>query len=290
MATLHRPTARWPSSSSAWVTIPTGLVKSTSHAPGLARAAISSASSRTIGTVRSALASPPAPVGLLAQAAVADRQRLVDVARRLAADAQLDHDEVGPLEGGVRVGRRGERPAPSPRPQDALGEPADDLAPLLARVEQDEIVDDHPVLDVAQAVDQLGGVRAPAADDDHLGAHAAQRNIRPCPSPCRCPRRPCLAFDGGSTKTDVVLVSRTGAVLGRARVGPSNHQLVGLDGTLDGADTKRSPRSLADAGDARRRGGSRSARPASTASPASTSPSTRRSSRRRSRRWDGPTA
>ena len=42
-----------------------------------------------------------------------------------------------------------------------------------------------------------------------------------------------LAFDGGSTKTDVVLVSGDGAVLGRARVGPSNHQLVGLEGTLD---------------------------------------------------------
>jgi N-acetylglucosamine kinase-like BadF-type ATPase len=41
-----------------------------------------------------------------------------------------------------------------------------------------------------------------------------------------------LAFDGGSTKTDVVLVARSGAVLGRARVGPSNHQLVGLDGTV----------------------------------------------------------
>ena len=41
-----------------------------------------------------------------------------------------------------------------------------------------------------------------------------------------------LAFDGGSTKTDVVLVSRSGAVLGRARVGPSNHQLVGLEGTV----------------------------------------------------------
>ena len=39
-----------------------------------------------------------------------------------------------------------------------------------------------------------------------------------------------LAFDGGSTKTDVVLVSGDGAVLGRARVGPSNHQLVGLEG------------------------------------------------------------
>jgi N-acetylglucosamine kinase-like BadF-type ATPase len=42
-----------------------------------------------------------------------------------------------------------------------------------------------------------------------------------------------LAFDGGSTKTDAVLVSRTGAVLGRAKVGPSNHQLVGVEGMLD---------------------------------------------------------
>jgi N-acetylglucosamine kinase-like BadF-type ATPase len=42
-----------------------------------------------------------------------------------------------------------------------------------------------------------------------------------------------LAFDGGSTKTDAVLVSRTGAVLGRTKVGPSNHQLVGVEGMLD---------------------------------------------------------
>ena len=41
-----------------------------------------------------------------------------------------------------------------------------------------------------------------------------------------------LAFDGGSTKTDVVLVGRSGALLGRARVGPSNHQLVGVEGTV----------------------------------------------------------
>lgn len=42
-----------------------------------------------------------------------------------------------------------------------------------------------------------------------------------------------LAFDGGSTKTDAVLVAASGAVLGRARVGPSNHQLVGLEGTVE---------------------------------------------------------
>ncbi len=45
-----------------------------------------------------------------------------------------------------------------------------------------------------------------------------------------------LALDGGSTKTDVVLVSRQGAVLGRSRGGPSNHQLVGIDGAMDALD------------------------------------------------------
>jgi N-acetylglucosamine kinase-like BadF-type ATPase len=42
-----------------------------------------------------------------------------------------------------------------------------------------------------------------------------------------------LALDGGSTKTDAVLVAGDGTVLGRSRVGPSNHQLVGVDGALD---------------------------------------------------------
>ena len=62
MATLHRPMARAPESTSAWVTMPTGLVKSTIQAPGAARRAASSAISRTTGTVRSALARPPGPV------------------------------------------------------------------------------------------------------------------------------------------------------------------------------------------------------------------------------------
>jgi N-acetylglucosamine kinase-like BadF-type ATPase len=42
-----------------------------------------------------------------------------------------------------------------------------------------------------------------------------------------------LALDGGSTKTDAVLVAADGTLLGRSRVGPSNHQLVGLDGAMD---------------------------------------------------------
>jgi N-acetylglucosamine kinase-like BadF-type ATPase len=42
-----------------------------------------------------------------------------------------------------------------------------------------------------------------------------------------------LALDGGSTKTDALLVASDGAVLGRSRVGPSNHQLVGVEGAMD---------------------------------------------------------
>lgn len=61
MATLHSPTARCPASSSARVTIPTGLVKSMIQACGAIRRTRSAMSSTT-GTVRSALAKPPAPV------------------------------------------------------------------------------------------------------------------------------------------------------------------------------------------------------------------------------------
>jgi N-acetylglucosamine kinase-like BadF-type ATPase len=43
-----------------------------------------------------------------------------------------------------------------------------------------------------------------------------------------------VAIDGGSTKTDAVLIGLDGAVLGRARTGPSNHQLLGVDGAVDG--------------------------------------------------------
>ncbi len=62
IATLHSPMARWPASSSARVTMPTGFVKSTIHAPGAARCLTCSAISSTTGTVRSAFARPPAPV------------------------------------------------------------------------------------------------------------------------------------------------------------------------------------------------------------------------------------
>lgn len=41
--------------------------------------------------------------------------------------------------------------------------------------------------------------------------------------------RTVLAIDGGNSKTDVVLVREDGTVLARARGGPSNHQIIGMD-------------------------------------------------------------
>jgi N-acetylglucosamine kinase-like BadF-type ATPase len=56
-----------------------------------------------------------------------------------------------------------------------------------------------------------------------------------------------LAVDGGASKTDLTLVSGDGSLLGRAQVGPSNHQLVGLDGAI-GALTEGVAALLDDAG------------------------------------------
>ena len=186
------------------------------------------------------LGEPTGADRLLAQAPVADREGLVDVAGRLAADAQLHDDEVGALQCGVRVGRRREGPTPSARPQDALGETTDDVAPHVARVEQDEVVDDHPVLQVAQPVDELGGVGAPSSDDGHLCPHAAQRNIRACPT-SRLPSPPCSRSTAAARRPTSSSCRGDGAVLGRARVGPSNHQLVGLEGMLAGSGARPWP-------------------------------------------------
>src|SRR6266852_4037713 len=105
IATLQSPTARWPASSSARVTIPTGFVKSTIHAPGAARSPTRSASSSITGTVRIAFAKPRAPAD--------DLEPLgVDVVQRDLADVELrqvrhelrrvrracaDHGELHPL-------------------------------------------------------------------------------------------------------------------------------------------------------------------------------------------------
>ncbi len=72
---------------------------------------------------------------------------------------------------------RDQVPGPAPLAQDTTGQPADRLQAIRVRVEQDQLVDHHPVLVGAQAVDELRRVRAPAPDDGHLGSHCIERNI-----------------------------------------------------------------------------------------------------------------
>ena len=202
MATLHSPTARWPASSSARVTMPTGLVKSTIQAPGSARRRACSAMSSTRGTVRRALARPPGAGGLLPDAVVVKRPRLVPVARRLAADAQLDQHRGGAVEGVVQVvgpsdGRRMPVPAHDPRRHRA-----DRGQPRLVRVDQDEL--GHPGGEPAEPVGELRGVGRAATD--HRDLHRERLYLRAglgnmagnlaCPGRCQFRGRGAAFLDG----------------------------------------------------------------------------------------------
>ena len=202
IATLHRPIARWPASSSAWVTIPTGFVKSTIQASGAARRSTCSASSRTTGTVRRAFAKPPAPVVSWPTQPNRSGGRLVAQAGRLAAHPELDHDEVRAVDRGVAVGRGHEPAAPAAVVEHPAGEAADDVEPLGVDVEQRELVHAEALLAGGEAFHELGGVRAAASDDGDLHAHrlparSARRSSTarppsrlPCWTGALTPRRP----------------------------------------------------------------------------------------------------
>ena len=87
------------------MTIPTGFVKSTIHAPGAARSRTRSAISSTTGTVRIAFAKPPAPVVSWPMQPHASGTVSSCEPRRLPADADLDEHEVGAVDARGR-GRR----------------------------------------------------------------------------------------------------------------------------------------------------------------------------------------
>ena len=139
---------------------------------------------------------------------------------------------------------RGDQVArPSPGPQDAVGHAAHRFQPVRVGVEQDQLVDHHPVLVGAQAVHQLGRVRTPTPHHSHFGPHASNvtsaGDHRPEPqvtagAVAGSPGEPAvLAVDGGASKTDVWLVAGDGTLLGTARGAGSNHQFFGLDGAMD---------------------------------------------------------
>ncbi len=220
MATLHRPRARWPSSSRAWVTIPTGLVKSTTHAPGAPRVGRLLGDLEDQGHRAEGLGQAARTGRLLAQAAEADRQCLVGVAGRLATHPELHDHEVGTVDGPVPIVGGDEVPGPASSTEHALGEAPYRLQPIPVRIEEDEFVHHHPVLVVAQAVHQLRCVGAPTPDHGHLGSHALNvTSLRGRKRGSRVSERSgpddlILAVDGGASKTDVWLLATNGTVVG----------------------------------------------------------------------------
>ncbi len=95
----------------------------------------------------------------------------------LPAHPELDDNEIGAVDGPVPVIGGDHVPGPAPFPEDAAGQAAHRVQAVEVGVEQDQLVHGHPVLVSAQAVDELGGVGAPAAHHGHLDSHGAERNI-----------------------------------------------------------------------------------------------------------------
>ena len=146
------------------MTIPTGFVKSTIQAPGAASSRTRSAISSTTGTVRIALAKPPAPVVSWpmqpqASGAVSSCSRAVCPPTRI-----WNEHEVRSLDGRVQVVGDRERAGVAGVREHARRHAADDLAPLGVDVVQHEVVD----VEAREPRDELGRVRRPAADDGDL--------------------------------------------------------------------------------------------------------------------------
>ncbi len=98
-------------------------------------------------------------------------QRLVDVACRLAPDTQLDHDEVGALEGGrPHVGGGDPRRSTGP-PEHPAREAGDGSEALQVGIHQRQLVDGETVGPAREPLHELGRVRATRADDGDLQAH-----------------------------------------------------------------------------------------------------------------------
>ena len=105
---------------------------------------------------------------LLADAAAGERHGLVREPRGLAADPDLEEDEVGAVEGAVELAGDVERAFEALPLEHPPSEPADDLAPLGVDVVQDELPHTDPVALAREPRDELRRVRRAAADDRDL--------------------------------------------------------------------------------------------------------------------------
>jgi hypothetical protein len=160
---VAQPDGPVPGLSSARVTMPTGLVKSTIQASG-APAAGPLGDVEHDGDGAQRLREAAGPGRLLPDAAALERPGLVAVARRLPADPQLQQHDVGPVHARVDVAGRGDPGRVAGAGQHPPGHAADQLEAAGVRVDEHELVDRQLVAQPGEPVDQLGGVRRAAAD------------------------------------------------------------------------------------------------------------------------------
>ena len=151
--------------------MPTGLVKSTIHAPAAARCRTVSAISRTRGTVRSALAKPPAPVvscptspkrpGMVSSRSRACWPPTLSWIRTASAPSTASaSDVVVPHQPGIVLFA-----------QDPCGQAAHQGQPVAVDVVQHQLRAAQPVGPCRESLDQFRGVGA--ACPDHGDLHAA---------------------------------------------------------------------------------------------------------------------
>ena len=92
---------------------------------------------------------------------------------RLSADAQLDHHEIGAVDGSLAIESHGQATRPAAFCQDPARQAAHDLKALTVDVEQGKLVHRQPVLARDEALNQLGRVGATAAHHGDLQTHAS---------------------------------------------------------------------------------------------------------------------
>ena len=158
IATLQRPIARWPASSSARVTIPTGFVKSTIQASGARELPHALGDLEHDRHSAHRLRKAACARRLLADAAAGERERLVREPRRLPSDPQLEQDEPAPSTAASRSSVTVERAAEALALEHPRRHRADDLAPLRVDVVEDELLDGDPGSLARQPGDELGRV------------------------------------------------------------------------------------------------------------------------------------
>ena len=137
--------------------MPTGLVKSMIQASSAASRETRSAMSKITGTVRSALASPPAPV--VSWPTQPHRKgRLSSTARAAWPPTLSCSRTVGICHCSIKISRRCDVPGIPVPGEDALGDSGDERQPLLGRIGQHQLIDAELVLQPRDPVNQLGRI------------------------------------------------------------------------------------------------------------------------------------